>query len=320
MISNYNREHLNYYESRKNYIDEFVTLRLSQFGFALRCQYIICNRFQGYFPCAAEVCSEIIKNLKPNDNVYINIHSYNVIESINYLLFIIKENPIKLNFYIMGEPTIPESIVNALLPYTNDMYLQNNTYDDRRIHSMPIGIREGQEVFSEHQYFSQSILVNESKELREKKHLCYMCFRDSDTERSRCEKILGEKEFVVNLLKNDYPPQPSIHCWKVPVELNYKYTHESHYTLSPSGFGEATHRFFEAIYLDSIPIVKLTNTAFDKLYNVFPCLIVNDWDEVTMELLEENLEEYTNELKEFKSKYPNLYTTLEGIDDLLNQT
>ena len=39
--------------------------------------------------------------------------------------------------------------------------------------------------------------------------------------------------------------------------------------MSPRGNGEDCHRFYEAIYLDSIPIVKRTNTPFDKLYNAF---------------------------------------------------
>ena len=50
------------------------------------------------------------------------------------------------------------------------------------------------------------------------------------------------------------------------------------------GNGVATHRFFEAIYLDDI-IVKKTYTAFDSLYKAFPCLEVDEWEEVTQEYL-----------------------------------
>jgi hypothetical protein len=308
------------YQSNKEHIKNNIVFQLSQFGFALKCQYALCNRFQGTFPYGVELNEALIRTLQNGDNVYINVHIPNFIEAVNHFINIIYEKQLKLNFYIMGEPAIDEEVVYILLYYTNNMYLQNNTFEHPKIHSMPIGIRDGEEVFSAHQHFSQTFLLNESLQSREKQYLCYMCFKDSHSERLRCEEILGEKEFVLNLIKNEYPPQLSIHCWKVPVELNYKCTHESHYTLSPTGLGQATHRFFEAIYLDSIPIVKRTNTPFDKLYNVFPCLIVEDWDEVTRELLESNLEDYSNELKEFKEKYPNLYTTLEGIDELLLQT
>ena len=308
------------YNSRKEHIKNNIIIQLSQFGFALKCQYAICNRFQGTFPYGIKLNDNIVRNLKNNDNVFINTHTYNLVEAVNHLINIMYEKQLKLNFYIMGEPVIYDELVYVLLYYTNEMYLQNNTYDHPKVHNMPIGIRDGEEVFPAHKHFSQNILVNESNQSREKLYLCYMCFTDSHQERLKCEKMLGEKEYVLNLIKNTYPPQLSVHCGKVPVELNYKSTHESYYTLSPTGLGEATHRFFEAIYLDSIPIVKRTNTPFDKLYNVFPCLIVDEWDEVTRELLETKLDECMKTLKEFKQKYPNLYTTLEGIDELLIQT
>ena len=112
-----------------------------------------------------------------------------------------------------------------------------------------------------------------------------MCFSFTHFERNRCYEMLKNQNFVLNLNNGNYEKQPSIHCGKVPVWTNYEYTHKSIYVLSPRGAGEDCHRFYEAIYLYSIPIVKRTNTPFDKLYNVFPCLIVNDWNEVTQELL-----------------------------------
>jgi hypothetical protein len=297
-----------------------IILHLSQFGFALRCQYAICNRFHGNFPYEADLNTGMIKSLQMNDRVYINIHTPNIYECINHFLQIIHYMNIQLNFYIMGEPIIPEIFINALLPYSCAMFLQNNTYNNKKIHSMPIGIRDGEEVFPEHEYYSHSILVNEERQIREKQYLCFMCFKNSHNERLQCEDAIGNKDFVFNVINCEYLPQLSAHCWKVPVELNYKYTHESYYTLSPCGLGESTHRFFEAIYLDSIPIVKRTHTAFDKLYEIFPCLIIDEWSDITRELLEENKEEYMNEIKEFKEKYPNLYSTLENIDELLLQT
>jgi hypothetical protein len=84
--------------------------------------------------------------------------------------------------------------------------------------------------------------------------------------------------------------------------------------------GQATHRFFEAIYLDSTPIVKRTHTAFDRLYDVFPCMVVEDWDEVTETLLEEKKEYHIQRMREFKEKYPRLYTDLTGIEEIIAQT
>lgn len=49
----------------------------------------------------------------------------------------------------------------------------------------------------------------------------------------------------------------------VPVIKYYEFIHSSH-----SGLGVDTHRFFEALYLKTIPIVKKTNSPFDKLYEL----------------------------------------------------
>jgi hypothetical protein len=116
-----------------------------------------------------------------------------------------------------------------------------------------------------------------------------------------------------------YEKQPSIHCGKVPVWINYEYTHKSIYTLSPRGAGEDCHRFYDAIYLDSIPIVKRTNTVFDKLYEVFPCLVVNDWNEITEKLLLDKKDEYLQKIIDFKNKYPRALTDLDSIHELLLQ-
>jgi hypothetical protein len=131
---------------------------------------------------------------------------------------------------------------------------------------------------------------------------------------------LKNYSFVINLNDNSYEKQPSVHCGKVPIWINYEYTHKSYYTLSPRGCGEDCHRFYEAIYLDSIPIVKRTNTTFDKLYNIFPCLVVNDWNEITEELLLYKKDEYIEKIKTFKIKYPNSFTDLNSIYELLLQT
>ena len=40
-----------------------------------------------------------------------------------------------------------------------------------------------------------------------------------------------------------------------------------------------------------------------KLYNIFPCLIINDWCEVTEDLLLNSKDFYSEKLKEFKEKY-----------------
>ena len=271
----------------------------------------------GNFPQWATISTECIDALKDGSHVYINVLIPNIQQCMNVLVNQLKQSPKKLHFYLMSEPRIPEWIVEFLLPFTERMYLQNNDYRIENIHNMPIGIRDGEEVFAEHRHFTRKYLLDEVAVPRDKTHLCYLCFSNTHIERNRCEAMLGTAEFVYNMNRSDFHGQPSVHCGKVPVWVNYEMTHCSHYTLSPSGVGEATHRFYEAIALSLIPIVKRTHTPFDKLYDVFPCLVLDDWSEVTRELLEEKLETYTERMRTFHAKYPIWLTDISYLRELI---
>lgn len=66
---------------------------------------------------------------------------------------------------------------------------------------------------------------------------------------------------------------------------------DHHYVLCPRGNGIDTHRLWETLYLGRIPIVKRnTNT---KYYEDLPILLVDDWSDVTQELLEKSLPFYS---------------------------
>jgi hypothetical protein len=218
----------------------------------------------------------------------------------------------------MYEPILPNNLIELFLPHALRIYINNNVYNHPLVNIMPIGIRDCEKVVINHKGFNHDYMYEEGLKSVTKDILCLLCFSYTHNERNRCYDELHKKEYITNLNDRTYETQPSIHCGKVPIWVNYEYTHRSYYTLSPRGGGEDCHRFYEAIYLDSIPIVKRTNTVFDKLYNAFPCLIVNDWNEITEELLISQKEYYMNKIVEFKTKYPNAFTDLSSIHDLCN--
>jgi hypothetical protein len=300
------------YNFTKCCVNDRLLFKLSQIGYALDCDVLFTNRIP-------EIKQDIniIHNLKHGDKIFISVLPHELTINLNQLVNILSNNGIKVNFYIMYEPIVSIQIINLLLPVAINIFINNNVYEHPQIHCMPIGIRDCEKVVPNHKGFSHEYMYNEGLNSVEKTVLCLMCFSFTNFERNRCYNMLKNQTFVLNLNDNNYEKQPSIHCGKVPVWINYEYTHKSFYVLSPRGAGEDCHRFYEAIYLDSIPIVKRTNTAFDKLYNIFPCLIVNDWNEVTEELLESKKDECFTKLKEFKLKYPNAFTDLNSIQELL---
>lgn len=109
---------------------------------------------------------------------------------------------------------------------------------------------------------------------RAKKRKCVLCFSVGTHESRRtCYETLKDAPFVLDLNR-------ASGGWTETSEF-YAAARESMYTLAPRGFGVDTHRFYEAIFLWSVPIVVRTGTAFDRVYAQFPCLVVEAWSDVT---------------------------------------
>jgi hypothetical protein len=75
-----------------------------------------------------------------------------------------------------------------------------------------------------------------------------------------------------------------------PRTNNWKNTIKYSFVLSPFGNGLDCHRTWEALCLGCIPIVKAPN--FSKLFEDLPVLNINDWNNITQELLEKTIEDF----------------------------
>lgn len=113
---------------------------------------------------------------------------------------------------------------------------------------------------------------------------------------------LSDRQDVYNLFLNN-------HLIDFLPKLSYteylKHYNNYKFTISPTGNGLDCHRTYEAIILNTIPIVK--TGPLDKMYKQYdlPVVIVNDWSDIT----ENNLEIWTNKIgKLFKN--PNKYIKL----------
>jgi len=58
------------------------------------------------------------------------------------------------------------------------------------------------------------------------------------------------------------------------------------FAISPEGNGIDCHRFWEALYMKTIPIC-LPNTIVNYYAKYFPVVILNDWDELDISKLED---------------------------------
>lgn len=123
------------------------------------------------------------------------------------------------------------------------------------------------------------------KEEKQKVHLLYMNMQLT-THPSR--------PYVASLFQ-DKP-----YCYSHIQQLNHNYTIRDQYldelakakfTLAPPGYGLDIVRFWEAVALDCIPIVK--HNELDDLFSEMPVLFIHDWEEINQQLLEQKYSEIT---------------------------
>jgi len=312
-----------------------IDIQLSTFGLACQCDYVVCNRFFGVFP-KWNIDPECLADVPHGGRIFLNCvdSGYGVYRDLLHRVF--SANPQKKYvFYIMIEPEDGIlDILRDICRYSCGFYVNCNVVDDPRVHNMPIGIRDGGEVLDFHRGFSQKMLLNahdkwigtsvtirdNGARVRTRDTLCLLCFSYTHKERRRAYNMLSNNSFITDLNKHDYNTNQLGLLGKVPVEYNYEMTARSVYAISPRGCGEATHRFFEAIYLGCIPVVKRTNTVFDRLYALYPCLIVDDWDQVTEELLLANQSGLEARMTAFKERFPGWFqdpTTIREMMELM---
>jgi hypothetical protein len=312
-----------------------IDIQLSTFGLACQCDSVVCNRFFGAFP-KWNIDPECLADVPHGGRIFLNCvdSGYGVYRDTLHRVF--SANPQKKYvFYIMIEPEDGIlDILRDICQYSCGFYVNCNVVDDPRVHNMPIGIRDGGEVLDFHRGFSQKMLLNahdkwigtrgngssdnRSVSTRVRDILCLLCFSYTHKERRRAYNMLSNRSFITDLNKHDYNTNQLGLLGKVPVEYNYEMTARSIYAISPRGCGEATHRFFEAIYLGCIPVVKRTNTVFDRLYALYPCLIVDDWDQVTEELLLANRSGLEAKMVAFKERFPGWFQDPATIREMMD--
>ena len=123
----------------------------------------------------------------------------------------------------------------------------------------------------------------------EKKHLLYMCFLPrTHGDRDKIEKMFIDKPYCYSINR----PVSNLDEWSSiyrPTSLFYEDIASSYFTLSPLGLETDSVRTWEALVLDSIPIVE--HTFLDPTYEGLPVVMVHDWNEINPEFLHQKQEE-----------------------------
>ena len=177
-------------------------------------------------------------------------------------------------------------------PFLIRLYCQNWCSEPHpKVVSLPIGLdyhtlntKTKFPMFSHKSWGHYTSANNQEQQLlalskfSKKIKLCYVNFKHSvhlnDDRKEALQKIPNHLLYIEQKFKT------RIETWKTMAK--YKYV------ISPHGLGLDCHRTWEAIALGCIPIVKKSSLSVNELYNDLPVLIVDNWSDITKELLEKN--------------------------------
>lgn len=179
--------------------------------------------------------------------------------SMNFVIFTAFEDT-PLDDYIWSR--IPSNV--------SAIHSANGVVFGSKIHPFPHGIeRKMYEGYNHHNILNEFI----DKDIHPTKQLL-VCHRDDTGARGSIKNLFRDSKWVTVAPKLDYEP--------------YLRAIKDHkFVLCPSGNGIESARNWETLYMKRVPVFK-RHPYLEEMFKDFPALFVNDFDEVTQELLNEN--------------------------------
>jgi len=153
-------------------------------------------------------------------------------------------------------------------PYLQNWFTQNSEFNHERLIGLPIGLQNKQWGANK---LSQLLKVGAGFN---KSDLLYINFSAS-THPSRSEALLAVEGLIGATIESN-----------VSYEEYLSSLARHKFCLCPRGNGIDTHRFWEAQYLDSIPVILWRD--WTSAYSGMPILILDNWEELRGLDLEKN--------------------------------
>lgn len=191
-----------------------------------------------------------------------------------------------------GDETFPDDIIPFNL-FKN--IIENNkiirwysTNCDETIHpklsAIPIGVNfHCDAIWKNIPVHSQEALLDrirsESKPFYEREHKCYATFHFSTYDNFGNPR----KRAIEEISKDVVYYEPN----RITPEETFINQTKYSFVISPHGHGLDCHRTWEALILGCIVIVK--KSVLDPLYEDLPVLIVDEWSDITQDLLDNTI-------------------------------
>jgi len=241
--------------------------------------------------CARYPINWIPEKVQENDFVFLNID--------NFFMFLNTLKPGMPKFNVIthnSDQTFTKYYAKDLIDRVHKVYSQNCIVPDNKFNQIPIGFVD---VKNKHFYTDKNEQVNFheyllsiEKENYDKNILCYVNFKieTSPNARRPCFDYFQNKKWAL-IEKN------------IKSSIFYQNISKAKYVPCPFGSGLDTHRIYESILLNSIPVV--INSPLNSLYQKLPVMIVDSWDKLTDNFLESSYDYQYKYLINWKKNNPN---------------
>lgn len=157
---------------------------------------------------------------------------------------------------------------------------QNINLQHKKLIPIPIGITNGHWHHARYNAINISHIKKQIINYNKKQYLLYVNFETGTAPQHREPALQIAKTFNFATLAK-----------RKPYSLYLSDIAKSKFVMSPHGNGLDCHRTWEALYLNSYPIVL--SSSLDPLYKNLPVLILDNWLEITEKLLEEKYIEFS---------------------------
>lgn len=193
--------------------------------------------------------------------------------------------------------TVDFLLIKALLKNCDVIYAVNCSYINDNVKQIPLGF---QDVNTRHLVHHNKRPFNEKDYNvdKTKSKLCYMNFNVYNTDELKFQLVKTTRRECYETFKDKKWVEGDES--KLEYEEFIKKLATYKFAICPPGFGIDTHRFYECAIINTRPIIL--SSPLDGMYACFNPLIVNDWSEVTEELLNSQ-PEYNINTKFFQLEY-----------------
>lgn len=246
--------------------------------------------------CARYPINWVPEKVQENDFVFLNLD--------NYFMFLntLKPNMPKFNLITHNsDASFTKYYAKDLKNRVNKVYSQNCIVEpDDIFNQIPIGFVD---VKNKLLYDDIDLNINfhdflidlQNKNF-DKKYLCYVNFRleNNPNYRVPCYRNFENKNWA--LVEKD-----------ISFNKFYEQIALSKFIPCPIGSGLDTHRIYESLLLNAIPIVL--SSPLNPMYKKLPIMIVDSWEQINKEFLESSYEYQYKLLMNWKNDNPDWITS-----------